>query len=101
MILTTPRASCSMKSLKAHRASTLVACSPVLPASQDTGSFASSGTRVASLLALSCLSQLHMLLLSLFRPSMYLMYASLQQPLGPGRDTMEEGLLPPSSTSPS
>ena len=28
MIFTTPRASCSMKSLRAHRASILVACSP-------------------------------------------------------------------------
>ena len=87
--------------------SRLVACSPVFPDSQDTGSFASSGARTAcrytmslryrcfmcplfcscsfklspsqfnltttSLLALSCLSQLHMLLLSLFSPSMYLM----------------------------
>ena len=42
IILTTPRASCSMKSLRAQSASTLVACSPVLPASQDTGSFDSS-----------------------------------------------------------
>ena len=60
MIFTTPRASCSMKSLRAHRASILVACSPtinnydsdiakhllqfkpVFPASQDTGSLLSS-----------------------------------------------------------
>ena len=30
MIFTTPRASCSMKSLRAHRASILVACSPTI-----------------------------------------------------------------------
>ena len=43
MILTTPRASCNMKSLRAQSASMLVACSPVFPASQLTGSLLSSG----------------------------------------------------------
>merc|ERR1719318_1163185 len=75
--LSAQRASCSMKSLSAQRASMLVACSPVFPASQLTGSLLSSGVLTISWLALSCLSQLHMLLLSLLSPSIYLIYASL------------------------
>ena len=43
MILTTPSASCNMKSLRAQSASVLVACSPLFPASQLTGSLLSSG----------------------------------------------------------
>ena len=35
MIFTTPRASCSMKSLRAHRASILVACSPTINNDSD------------------------------------------------------------------
>ena len=68
--LTTPNESCTRKSLRAHRASRDVACSP-LSASQCAGSLASS-VLVFSFEEFSCLFQSHIVALSEVRPSMYL-----------------------------
>ena len=68
--LTTPNESWTRKSLRAHKASRDVACSP-LSDSQWAGNFASS-VRVFSLEEFNCLFQSHIVALSDVRPSIYL-----------------------------